>query len=156
VRLLLTAYLLLASFAFSQSVEVTGTVKTPLNLSATELAKMPRAKVETQTDGVIVQYEGVLLHEVLKKAGVPHGSELRGKALSGYLIAEAQDGYQVVFSLAEIDPAFTDQNILLADSADGKPLTGAMGPFRLVAPKEKRGARSVRMLSKLRVGFLRE
>lgn len=66
-------------------------------------------------------YEGVWLHEVLKRAGVPQGSELRGKALSSYVVAQAQDGYQVVFSLGELDPAFIDNEILLADTANGKP-----------------------------------
>ena len=68
----------------------------------------------------------------LKLAGVPQGSELRGKVLSGYVLAEAQDGYQVLFSLGELDPAFIDDEILLADAANGKPLFGAQGRFRPV------------------------
>lgn len=103
-----------------------------------------------------MKHEGVWLHEVLKRAGVPSGTELRGKALAGYVLAEAQDGYQVVFSLAELDPVFTDNQVLLADTAGGKPLGGAQGPFRLVAPKDKRGARSVRMLARLEVVQLRK
>jgi hypothetical protein len=96
-------------------------------------------------------YEGVWVNEVLKRAGVPQGSELRGKALASYVLAEAQDGFQVVFSRAELDPAFIDNEILPADTANGKPLFGAQGRFRLVAPKDKAGARSVRMLTKLEV-----
>ncbi len=133
------------------SVTVTGAVKQELTLTLASLAKMPRASVSTKNDGVEVVYEGVWLHEVLKAAGVPGGSELRGKALTGFVVAEASDGYQVVYSLAEIDPAFTENQVLLADKADGKAMFGAMGAFRLVAPKEKRGARSVRMLQKLEV-----
>ncbi len=96
------------------------------------------------------------LHEVLKKAGVPSGADLRGKALASYLLATAQDGYQVVFSLAELDPMFTENQVLLADTANGKPLSGADGSFRLVAPKDKRGARSLRMLTRLEVVQLRK
>jgi len=40
--------------------------------------------------------------------------------LAGYVLAEAQDGYQVVFSLGELDPTFIDNEILLADTANGK------------------------------------
>ena len=116
---------------------------------------MPRSSVETKNDGIAVTFQGVWLHEILKRADAPSGTELRGKALASYLIAEAQDGYRVVFSLAEIDPIFTDSPVLLADLADGRPLTGAQGPFRLVAPKEKRGARSVRMLAKIEIVMLR-
>jgi DMSO/TMAO reductase YedYZ molybdopterin-dependent catalytic subunit len=138
------------------SVEVTGAVKQTLTLTADELAKMPRATVRTTNNGMETIYEGVWLHEVLKRAGVPLGSELRGKALSSYVLAQAQDGYQVVFSLGELDPAFIDNEILLADTANGKPLFGAQGRFRLVVPKDKPGARSVRMLSRLEVVQLRK
>ena len=139
----------------AQELRVEGAVKSPLVLQAADLAKLPRASVETSNDGITVRYEGVWLHELLKKAGAPGGSELRGKALASYLLVSATDGYQAVYSLAEVDPMFTDNQVLVADSADGKPLTGAHGPFRLVAPKDKRGARSVRMLAKIEVVRLR-
>jgi DMSO/TMAO reductase YedYZ molybdopterin-dependent catalytic subunit len=139
-----------------QTVEVTGAVKQALTLSADDLAKMPRASVRTTNSGMETVYEGVWLHEILKRAGVPQGSELRGKALASYVLAEAQDGYQVVFSLGELDPAFIDNEILLADTANGKPLFGAQGRFRLVVPKDKPGARSVRMLTKLVVVQVRK
>ncbi len=136
-------------------VEVTGAVKQALRLTADDLAKMPRASVKTMSNGMETVYEGVWLHEVLKRAGVPQGEALRGKALASYLLAQAQDGYQVVFSLGELDPAFIDNEILLADTANGKALFGAQGRFRLVVPKDKPGARSVRMLTKLEVVQLR-
>jgi DMSO/TMAO reductase YedYZ molybdopterin-dependent catalytic subunit len=151
---------LLGGFLYGQdaapSIQVTGAVKQALTLTAEDLAKMPRATVRTMNNGMETVYEGVWLHDVLKMAGVPQGSELRGKALAGYFLAEAQDGYQVVFSLGELDPAFIDNEILLADTANGKPLFGAQGRFRLVVPKDKPGARSVRMLTKLEVVQLRK
>lgn len=151
---------LLAPIAAAQdtpsAVQVTGAVKQPLTLTADDLAKMPRASVRTSNNGLETVYEGVWLHEVLKRAGVPLGSELRGKALTTYLLAEAKDGYQVVFSVAEVDPAFTDSQMLLADKADGKPLIGSQGPFRLVVAKDKPGARSIRMLTRIEVVQLRK
>jgi DMSO/TMAO reductase YedYZ molybdopterin-dependent catalytic subunit len=152
---LLAGSLLLAQDG-QQTIHVTGEVKQTLTLSADDLAKMPRASVRTTNNGMETIYEGVWLHEVLKRAGVPQGSELRGKALAGYVLAEAQDGYQVVFSVGELDPAFIDNEILLADTANGKPLFGAQGRFRLVVPKDKPGARSVRMLTKLEVVQVRK
>jgi len=139
-----------------QTVEIAGAVKQALTLSADDLAKMPRASVRTTNNGMEIVYEGVWLHEVLKRAGVPLGGDIRGKALASYVLAEAQDGYQVVFSLGELDPAFIDNEILLADTANGKPLFGAQGRFRLVVPKDKPGARSVRMLTKLEVVQVRK
>jgi DMSO/TMAO reductase YedYZ molybdopterin-dependent catalytic subunit len=147
---------LLAAQDAQPTVEITGAVKQPLTLSADDLAKMPRATVRTTNNGMETVYEGVWLHELLKRAGVPQGNELRGKALASYVLAEAQDGYQVVFSLGELDPAFIDNEILLADTANGKPLFGAQGRFRLVVPKDKPGARSVRMLTRLEVVQVRK
>jgi hypothetical protein len=50
----------------------------------------------------------------------------------------------------------TDAQILVADKANDKPLFGNNGAFRLVAPNDKRGARSVRMLTKLEIIQLRK
>jgi len=57
---------------------------------------------------------------------------------------------------AKLDPSFIDNEILLADTANGKPLFGAQGRFRLVVPKDKPGARSVRMLMKFDVVQVRK
>jgi hypothetical protein len=138
------------------SVAVTGAVTTPLTLTAADLAAMPRAKVSTNNNGIETIYEGVWISDVLKKAGVAMGSALRGPALSAYVLASASDGYQVVFSVGELDPEMTDGQYLLADTANGKPMFGETGSFRLVVPKDKRGARSVRMLTTLNVVQLRK
>ena len=138
------------------TVQITGAVKQPLTLTAGDLAKMPRASLWTANNGMETVYDGVWLHLLLKRAGVPQGNELRGKALAGYVLAAAQDGYQVVFSLCELAPAFIDNELLVADTANGKPLFGAQGRFRLVVPKDKPGARSVRMLARIDVVQLRK
>jgi DMSO/TMAO reductase YedYZ molybdopterin-dependent catalytic subunit len=130
---------------------ITGAVKQELTLSPTDLAAMPRAEVKVSHNGMETVYSGVWLNEVLKRAGVPQGDAMRGKALAGYVVAEAQDGYRVVFSLGELDPAIADQPVMLADTANGKQLFGGEGQFRLVLPKDKVGARSVRMLTKIEV-----
>jgi hypothetical protein len=138
--------------AAAQTLAVTGDVKTPLNLKVEDLAAMPRVTVMIpDQDGTQVNYEGVSLREILLKAGAPLGKELRGKALSTYVLAKAKDGYAVVFTLGEIDEAFGNAKILVADKRDGKALFGYQGPLRLVVPSDKAGARSVRMLETLEV-----
>jgi DMSO/TMAO reductase YedYZ molybdopterin-dependent catalytic subunit len=146
----------LAAQQSAPSIVVTGAVTAPLTLAAADLAAMPRATVVTANNGISTTYEGVWLSEVLKKAGVPLGSALRGAALSAYVVASASDGYQVVFSVGELDPEMTDGRYLLADKANGKPLSGENGAFRLVVPGDKRGARSIRMLTTLNVVRLRK
>jgi DMSO/TMAO reductase YedYZ molybdopterin-dependent catalytic subunit len=135
---------------------VGGDVATPLTLSPAELKSLPRTKAEIREEGRTIVYEGVLVGEILKRAGVPLGSELRGNAMATYVLAHASDGYQVLFSLAELDPGFTGSEIIVADTIDGKPLFAYQGPFRIVAPKDSRGARSIRMLQRLDVVRLRK
>ena len=135
---------------------IAGDVATPLTLGAAELKALPRTKVEVKDESRVVTYEGVLVGEILKKAGVPLGENLRGNAVAAYVTASAADGYQVVFSLAELDNAFTSSDVLVADTIDGKPLFAYQGPWRIVAPKDLRGARSIRMLERIEVVRLRK
>jgi hypothetical protein len=133
------------------TVAVTGDVPMPLTLKAEDLGAMPREKVSVpEQDGTQVEYEGVPLREVLKRAGLPLG-KLRGKALTTYILAKAHDGYEVVFTLGEIDAEFGNEQIIVADKRDGKALFGYQGPFRLECPHDKAGARSVRMLETLEI-----
>ena len=74
----------------------------------------------------------------------------------GASLYQVQDGRRVVFSLAELDPAFIDNQVLPADTGNGKPLSGAQGRLRIVAAKEIPGARSIRTLPKLEVVQLRK
>ena len=67
------------------------------------------------------------------------------------MVAEAKDGYAVVYSIAELDPAMTDNPVILADTMDGKPLAAKEGPFKIVVPGDKRPARWVRMVNALRI-----
>lgn len=71
---------------------------------------------------------------------------MRGKSLALYLVVDAADGYRAVFALPELDSAFTDQVIILADRRDGKALSEAEGQWRVVVPSEKRQARWVRQV----------
>jgi hypothetical protein len=92
-------------------------------------------------------FEGVALVELLQRAGVPLGKELRGDRMMTYVVIGAADGYRVVFALPELDPAFNDRLILLADRRDQQPLPPGEGPLRLIVPGEKRQARWVRQVT---------
>src|SRR5262245_35462671 len=122
--LLSSVFMVVNAQQAAPSVAVTGAVTTPLTLTVDELAKMPRATASITSNGVETKYEGVWLYEILKKAGVASGEALRGRALTTYVLAEAQDGYQVIFSVGELDPLLGEAPILLADKANDKPLFG--------------------------------
>jgi DMSO/TMAO reductase YedYZ molybdopterin-dependent catalytic subunit len=132
------------------ALQVAGEVPHSLRLSPEDLARLPRTSVHAKDhDGREVEFSGVTLAEVLRLAGAPAGAELKGAALAKYVVVSAADGYRVVFALPELSPDFTDAVVLLADHRDGKPLTAAEGPLRLVLPGEKRQARWVRQVVSL-------
>jgi hypothetical protein len=113
-------------------------------LSTFDLARRPEIEVKET-------YEGALLEELLPSDGVPQGELLRGSSMATYVIAEAEDGYRAVFSLVELDSGILESDVIVADTMNGAPLAAKEGPFRLVAPHEKRPARWVRMLQSITV-----
>ena len=136
----------------SATLKVSGDVPNALALSIDNLRAMPReTAILSEHEGPKATYEGVSLREILKKAGAPFGHDLRGKALTSYIVAKAADGYQVVFTLAELDEDLANERILVADKRDGQSLSDKQGPLRLVVAGDKRPARAVRMLQEVQV-----
>jgi DMSO/TMAO reductase YedYZ molybdopterin-dependent catalytic subunit len=155
-------FFLLASSALAQTgltpapkpilLSINGEVPKPLQLTADDLAKLPRRSIRAKDHaGREAGYEGVEVGEILKLAGIKFGDDLRGKALALYLVAEATDHYRAVFALPELDHDYTDKVVLLADSREGKPLAANEGPLRLVVSDEKRQARWVRQVITLSI-----
>jgi DMSO/TMAO reductase YedYZ molybdopterin-dependent catalytic subunit len=147
------AYSSIQGSTASPVLKVSGDVPIPLALTSDELKKMPRKTVAVVNphDKKVENYEGVLVEDLLKKAGVPQGEDLKGPWLASYLVFEAADGYRVVFSIAELDSGIVDSGVIVADTLDGAPLPTKQGSFRLIAPHEKRAARWVRMLKSITV-----
>jgi DMSO/TMAO reductase YedYZ molybdopterin-dependent catalytic subunit len=153
VALLYDAAAQTAAPASAPALKIGGNVSNPLELSLADLKNMPRKTITVTNphDKKSETYEGVLLQALLLKAGAPQGHDMRGPAMTTYLLAEASDGYRVLFSLPELDPDFTDAQVLVADTIDGAPLGPNAGPLRLVVPQDKRPARWIRMLKSLTV-----
>jgi hypothetical protein len=119
----------------SAVLRVAGNVATPLSLSANDLKALPRRtlKVLDPHEKKEETYEGVAVQELLRRAGVPQNEKLRGSAMATYVLAEAADGYRVLYSLAELDSDFQDAEVIVADTMNGSPLGEKQGPF--VAPQ---------------------
>jgi DMSO/TMAO reductase YedYZ molybdopterin-dependent catalytic subunit len=121
--------------AQSPALVVAGDIAAPLSLTLADLKAMPRVtKTVTDEKARTATYGGVLLGEVVRKAGVPMGEALKGEALGTYVLAKAKDGYQVVYTVAELDPMMTDGEVLLADTIDGHPFPDTQGPLRIISP----------------------
>lgn len=115
-------------------------------------AKLPRISVKARDhSGAEATFEGVSARDVLSLAGAPLGQQLRGPRLALYVVAEAADGYKVVYAVPEFDDGFTGGLILIADRKDGEALGAKEGPLRIVVSWEKRQARWIRQLTVLRI-----
>ncbi|AMJ64091.1 hypothetical protein AXW84_00585 [Hymenobacter sp. PAMC 26628] len=121
-------------------------------LTAADFAALPHQEVRaTGKDGQAHTYQGVALADVLALVGAPQGKAVHGEALAVALVAEAADGYRVVFALPELDAAFASQVVLLATARDGQPLLAESGPYQIIVPQEKRPTRWVRQVRRLRL-----
>ena len=94
-------------------------------------------------------YSGVPLIDLLKQLGVP--GKPMGKQLRLYLVAQGSDGYEAVYSLAEVTPELHNTTVIVADTLAGNPLLADKGPLQLVNTGDKALARCVRNLVAIRV-----
>ena len=155
--LLLTLFTLVSASAAAQQtameLRVAGLDGKEMRITAEQWATLPREAVDVADHGGSQHhFEGVPAREILNLVGAPLGKELRGANLALYVVAEAIDGYRVVYALTEFDSAFRDATVLVADKMDGKALSDAEGPLRIVVPGEKRQGRWARQLVALKLG----
>ncbi|OKS86796.1 molybdopterin-dependent oxidoreductase [Mucilaginibacter polytrichastri] len=137
------AFITLLAKAQTAEVAIGGDVTQPYKINAATFAGMKQATAKvTANDGREHTYSGVSLYEILTQADAIPNKQLRGKSLTKYVLISAADGYQVVIALPEIDPAFTDKVIILANKEDGEDLAPNFGPYRLIVPGDKKPARS--------------
>jgi len=144
-------FLFFVSGLAAQMLQIINTDGQSTTISAAQIASLPHVAVSVKDHDVAAEYGGVALATLLSSAGIQLGDRLHGARLAEVLMVEAADGYKVAFALAEVDPAFATREIILADKRDGKPLDAKEGPFRVVAPGDKRGARWARQVTVLRV-----
>ena len=135
----------------AQTLEVINAEGHSTIITAAQIASLPHVSVEVSDHDTPAKFDGVPLSAVLSFAGVPLCDALRGARLTEVLLVSASDGYHVAYALAEIDPAFAVREIILADKRDGKVLGPKEGPYRIVAPGDKRPARWIRQVSELKV-----
>lgn len=138
--------------ATTSTLDLNGPDGRRITITADALRSMPQQTVRmhnphTKTDET---YQGVELSVLLARLDAPMGPKLRGKALAMYVVAEGADKYRAVYSLAEVDPDFHTETVIVADREDGQPIAKD-GPFKLVNTEDKRPARWVRNLASIRL-----
>jgi len=117
------------------SLEVRGVAGETLSLGLAELEGLGAVEVTVDENGPAT-YRGPTLRDVATLAGAPTGRALRGPAMALAILAEADDGYRVVFTIAELDEQFGAREVVVALSRNGAPLGDEDGPIRLVVPED--------------------
>jgi DMSO/TMAO reductase YedYZ molybdopterin-dependent catalytic subunit len=132
---------------------VWGEVDNPVTLTWDAFKQLPRKAIHTDIHCVTrwtkldTDWEGVPIHEVLRLAQV--------RPTARFVVSHAEQGYTANVPLEVLD----DEDVLLADTFDGKPLELEHGwPLRLVIPKRyfwksSKWIRGLEFLPQDRLGF---
>jgi DMSO/TMAO reductase YedYZ molybdopterin-dependent catalytic subunit len=128
-----------------------------------ELKALGGQKAKWTAHGQTHEVEGVPLDLVLTHFGFEAGpmgpdvpKALKRAGWKKAVIASAADGFQAVFSCAELMPSMGGTRVLIAWSVDGKDLPADDGPLRLVVLTDQEPSRSIYALRTLEVVDLRE
>jgi hypothetical protein len=138
----------------STSFTVSGDVAAPKTFDLAQLEALPtRTQTDTFKSGsttVTDTYMGVSLWTLLMSVGIVTDATVKNDILDKYVVATGSDGYQVAFSLGEIDPAFGNQQDLVAysDTSGEFPDDGFA---RITVPGDIAGGRYVSNLISLEV-----
>ena len=145
----------------STSLLVLGNVESNLTLTVGDLQRLPVQRVEDVRqirmagapgkDGEQTRrYAGVLLRDVLNSAKLIEKE--RHDLRRSIVVATATDGYQAVFSWAELFLSPIGDGALVIFERDGAPLPASEGPLALVSLRDTQpGPRHVKWLAKLEV-----
>jgi DMSO/TMAO reductase YedYZ molybdopterin-dependent catalytic subunit len=140
------------------AVRVEGALPRSGTLGQTDLEKLGASTVAWTNHGQTHQVTGVRVDKALVYFGFTPGPMRKDvpvkDKVKGYrqvLVATARDGFQGVFSCAEVSQGMGATVALIVWQMDGKPLDAEVGPLRLVVVTDAEPARSIRQLESLRV-----
>jgi DMSO/TMAO reductase YedYZ molybdopterin-dependent catalytic subunit len=148
----LLASSLQAQATVGTTLQLVGETGARTEISLDSLRRLPQEELKGRIhDGPELVFRGPSLAAVLALAGAPQGRAMRGPALRLVALAEARDGYAVVYSLAELSPDFGGRKGIVAVEQDGKPLGEEDGPLRIVLEGDQRPARWIRQLERISI-----
>jgi precorrin-4 methylase/DMSO/TMAO reductase YedYZ molybdopterin-dependent catalytic subunit len=132
---------------FSPGFMVTGAVKKKLTVSRLDSYQRVEALAKMIGDGAgyhgLESYSGVLLSELLNKAGV------RPDMNQG-IVVSAPDGYRTLLSCGEVFLSSRGKSIMVADKMANKPLEKG-GKFKLILSDDLAADRTIKAVSNIEV-----
>jgi beta-aspartyl-peptidase (threonine type) len=145
------------------ALQLRGELPRPGALALGELQQVGAVQARFTEHGQAHEVRGVPLDKVLASRGFAPGK--MGKSVApaekrpGYklaAIAGAADGFQAVFTLAELSEAMGGTRALVVWEMDGQPLAADRGPLRLVVTTDREPSRSVYQLESIEVVDVRK
>jgi len=144
------------------TVEVRGDLPKPGELKAADLEPLGAVTANWSMHGQAHTVVGVPVEKVLRRFGWDPGvmskTQPPAEKRVGYkmvVVATAPDGFQAVFSAAELAEGMGKTQALVVWMVDGKPVSAAEGPLRLVVPSDAEPSRSLHNLTRLDVVDMR-
>lgn len=145
-----------SSSPITTAVTVAGSVAQPLSLSVADLKRYPAHEIdyapgrggEQKSSGEPARrYTECLLRDVLASAKPIENKprELR----KSYVVAAASDGYEVIFSWAELFVSPVGDSVYVVYARDGAPLSDDEGRIALIVITDMRPIRHVKWLQAL-------
>ena len=124
-------------------------------LTVDDLAKLPQVTVHVHNAhrNADEDYTGPLVSDVLALAGLTPTHENEAVILHSYVVALATDHYSVVYSAAEMEPAFSNSKVIVSISKAGAPNTEG-GEIQLINTDGAKPARWIHGLTTLTVTTL--
>jgi len=125
-------------------------------LTVADLLKLPQVTVHVHNAhrNADEDYTGPLVSDVLALAGLAPTHENEAVILHSYVVALATDHYSVVYSAAEMEPAFSNSKVIVAISKSGGAANDEGGGIQLINTDGARPARWIHGLTTLTVTTL--
>jgi hypothetical protein len=149
--------------AATSTLQIAGDLPRTGTLTQKELEQLGPTTAHWKEHGADHDVVGVPLDKVLAHFGfepgpmgkdTPKSEKRRGWKM--VVVASAPDGFQAVFSCAELTESMGPSRVLVVWSVDGKPLPEDTGPFRLVALTDQEPSRSLYHLARIDVVDMRK
>jgi DMSO/TMAO reductase YedYZ molybdopterin-dependent catalytic subunit len=147
-----------SALADAPGLEVAGALPRTGKLTLQDLEAMKPEKAAWSNQGKQQEVEGVPVGKILTAFGFAPGPMGKGvppaEKRPGYkkvVLVTSRDGFQAVFSCAELAEEMGATRALLVWKVDGQPLPPEQGPFRLVVLTDKEPSRSAWAVKKIEV-----
>jgi hypothetical protein len=144
----------LAASQVSTAVTIAGSVAQPVSMTVTDLKRLPSHQFDYispeaghKGDNKARHYTGCLLRDVLAAAKPTEGKPRDFR--KSYVLATAADGYEAVFSWAELFISPTGDNAYVVYERDGLPIGDDEGQIALITVTDAKPVRHVKWLQKL-------